>query len=130
MWLRISMMILKIRGEPSDIVGFRIHKRFGDTILTTTITGDYTCSLPGPRHGHSALSFTVLGKMLSYAIFGGEASDLVPASTSATSILSNDVHTLYFTPTTATWIKLWTSCDDSGYGNEPVCPPKRRDAAC
>ena len=29
--------------------------------------------------------------------------------------LSNDVHTLYFTPTTATWIKLWTTCpkDDS-----------------
>jgi len=96
---------------------------------TTDPTGDYTCSLPGVRHGHAALSFTVLGKMLAYAIFGGEASDLVPATTSATSILSNEVHTLHFTPTTVTWIKLWTSCDETGYGTEPVCPPKRRDAA-
>ena len=99
-----------------------------ETAATVT-TSDYTCSLPGPRHGHGALSFTVLGKMITYAIFGGEASDLVPASTSATSILSKDLHTLHFTPTTVTWIKLWTSCDDSGYGDEPSCPPKRRDAA-
>lgn len=101
----------------------------GDTISTTSPTSDYACSLPGPRHGHSATSLRVLGKTLVYAIFGGEASDIKPLNAASTSMISNDVHTLYFTPKTVTWIKLWTSCDDARVGVEPVCPEKRRNAA-
>ena len=58
-----------------------------------------------------------------------ETTDLVPAHSGATSTLTNNVHTLYFTAKTVTWIKLWTSCDDNIMSSEPVCPEPRRDMA-
>ena len=103
----------------------------GEETTTTVVNKDYSCSLPGKRHGHRATRFTLLGTVSLLAIFGGESTDLLPADKTSTSALSNDVHTLHFTSTTVTWIKLWTSCDDGyqfGVG-EPVCPEKRRDAA-
>ena len=39
------------------------------------------------------------------------------------------MHTLHFTPTSVTWIKLWTSCDDPTFGSKATCHEKRRDSA-
>ena len=94
-----------------------------------TVTPGFECSLPGPRHGHRALTFTVLGKLLVYAVFGGEATDLMPGSSEEVSILSNDVHVLRFVGRLSTWVRLWTTCDDGAVGGEPTCPEARRDPA-
>jgi hypothetical protein len=93
---------------------------------------DFSCSLPGPRHGHRAVTFTVLGELLTLAVFGGEATNLVPPPPGSTSLsrLSSDTHVLSFAGGLgmATWVKLWTSCDDFVAGR-PACPAPRRDPA-
>jgi len=98
----------------------------------TMCTTDYSCSLPGPRHGHRAVTFTVLGELLTHAVFGGEATDLVPPPPGSTSLsrLSSDTHVLSFAEGLgmATWVRLWTSCDDLVAGR-PACPAPRRDPA-
>jgi len=98
-----------------------------DPYTVTDCSVGYSCSLPGPRHGHRAVTLTVHGKVLTYAVFGGESTHLVPSSGS-TSKLSNDVHVLRFAGALATWLKLRTSCDYVS-GGEPMCPAQRRDAA-
>jgi hypothetical protein len=97
----------------------------GVETVSTSETSDYRCSLPGPRHGHRAEKLTLLGKILMFAIFGGEASNFDAGS----SVLTNDIHMLSFTATQVTWVKLWTSCDDANHGAEPLCPEARRDSA-
>jgi len=67
--------------------------------------------------------------MVTYLAFGGEQTSLKPEAASSISSLTNDVHTLHFTSTTVTWIKLWTSCDDPTFGGKATCPKKRRDSA-
>ena len=117
-------------GTAADTLGSPATDEYGDTQYcyrtpdgsTTSCPTNYACSLPGPRHGHRALTFKLLGTMATYAIFGGETTDFA-ASASA---LSNDVFTLYFTATTVTWIRVWTSChEESTY----LCPEPRRDMA-
>jgi len=99
-----------------------------------------TCTLPGPRHGHSATSFYIQGTIV-YSIFGGESTHLMEAQKS---FLINDVHIAFFEGATiskgdklicqgacegsATWSKLRTTCDDNERSG-PSCPEKRRDAA-
>jgi hypothetical protein len=107
-----------------------------------------TCTLPGPRHGHSAASFHIQDTVV-YSMFGGESTHLTQAFKS---LVSNDVHIALFEGKTAfksdstgetngkltcqgacegsvTWNKLWTTCDDPQGRSGPICPEKRRDAA-
>jgi hypothetical protein len=81
----------------SDAPGLKATPCTVTTETGTTTTNLFACSLPHARHGHGATSFSLLGKSILYAIFGGETTDLVPAHSGATSTLTNNVHTLYFT---------------------------------
>ena len=96
---------------------------------------DFTCSVPGPRHGHSSLVFTHGGVDL-LLIFGGETTNLRAQS----SVLAADLHSVFFEIGTATWVR-----HRLGYRGEndslhectyPLtaaatgrCPVPRRDAA-
>ncbi len=95
----------------------------------------FTCSLPGPRHGHSSLLLTY-GDADILLIFGGETTDLrakFPA-------LAADLHSVYFEVGTATWVRHrlgYRDVNEFVYEcNYPLaatatgkCPVQRRDAA-
>ena len=104
------------------------------------------CTLPGPRHGHSATQLYIQGTLV-YSIFGGESTHLMRLKSVESSNLTNDMHIAFFEGATAadqdgkqiacqgacelsaTWINTWTTCDNSLGRFGPVCPDKRRDAA-
>ena len=58
-------------GTAADTLGSPATDEYGDTQYcyrtpdgsTTSCPTNYACSLPGPRHGHRALTFKLLGTM-------------------------------------------------------------------
>jgi hypothetical protein len=126
-----------VEGAPvKDETGAPLHC-YNNGLTPSGCSSGTACTLPGPRHGHSATSFYIQG-MVVYSIFGGESTPLMRAKSSS---LTNDVHTAFFEGTntekngaitcqgaceaSVTWIKLWTTCDVA----QGRCPEKRRDAA-
>ena len=95
----------------------------------------FTCSAPGPRHGHSSVLFTHGGIDI-LLIFGGETSNL----RTQFSALAADLHSVSFEIGTATWVRHRLGYKDA---NDSVhectypltatatdrCPAPRRDAS-
>ena len=95
----------------------------------------YSCSLPAPRHGHSALVFSLGGADYLFA-FAGEVSDL----SAVPSALSADLHSASFQRGLVTWIRHRLGYKDANESTHECvyplsaaaagkCPVQRRDAA-
>ena len=132
-------------GEPAkDQTGTPLYC-YNNGLAPSGCSSAQTCTLPGPRHGHSATSFYIDSTVV-YSIFGGESTHLMRAASSS---LTSDVHIAFFEGTTTvdrqdpskvicegacegsvTWIKPRTTCDDDvDWIFWPICPENRRDAA-
>jgi hypothetical protein len=135
-----------VEGSPKDKNGVRLPYCY-DNEIPSGCGSDQKCTLPGPRHGHSARQLYIQGTLV-YSIFGGESTHLMGNETVTNSKLTNDMHIAFFEGTTAadkekkhitclgvcegsaTWVNTWTTCDSNPLGRiGPVCPDERRDAA-
>ena len=95
---------------------------------------NYTCSIPGSRHGHSLLLFSFAGRSV-VLLFGGEATDIF----SKAPILSNELFSAFFEGGSVSWVNLSLgflgsdgaeySCEYSVRNNLRGCPAARRDAS-
>ena len=95
---------------------------------------NYTCSVPGGRHGHTLLRFSFAGRSV-VLLFGGETTDIF----SKAPVLSNELFSAFFEGGSVSWVNLALgflgsdgaefSCEYSVRSNLGGCPAARRDAA-
>ena len=95
---------------------------------------NYTCSIPGGRHGHSMLLFSFAGRSVAL-LFGGEISDLYASAPR----LSAQLFSAFFQGGSVSWVDfplgflgadgVEHTCSYSTLHNLGGCPSPRRDAA-